>query len=136
MRNVDLTTISTLFESKQNIVAAWTFGSAKNGEVRSGSDLDIGVLFANKPAFEDLLDLSGDLQQALNLEDVDLVVLNDASPILRFEAVSGCLIFDRDSSHRAAFVSLTSREYEDAMFYAKRSLRWRQEALATNAAAL
>ena len=61
------------------------------------------------------LDLLGRLQDALGLDEVDLVVLNDANPILRFEAVSGRRLFTRDLLALAEFVSLTAREYEDEM---------------------
>lgn len=41
--------------------------------------------------------------------------LNEANPILRFEAVSGKRLFCRDLSALAEFVSLAAREYEDEM---------------------
>jgi hypothetical protein len=40
---------------------------------------------------------------------------NDANPILRFEAISGRSLYDRDLSRRAGFASLTARACEDAM---------------------
>ena len=89
-----------------NVVAAWAFGSAKDGFVGPDSDLDIGVFFRRKPGLDDLTDLLLKLQGALQFGDIDLVVLNGASSLLRFEAVSGRPIYCRDASERAAFVSL------------------------------
>jgi hypothetical protein len=43
------------------------------------------------------------------------VVLNDASPILRFEALCGRRICCADENRCAEFASLTAREYEDEM---------------------
>jgi len=80
-----------------------------------GGDLDIAVLFKGYPSLDERLELLIQLQRAFNFEEVDLVVLNNASPITRFEAVSGRLIFSRDASRQADFVSLTAREYEDEM---------------------
>lgn len=105
----------TVFESTPRVIAAWAFGSAKDGEIRPGGDLDLAVLFDTSPSLDERVELLIELQRALNFDDVDLVVLNHASPITRFEAVSGRLIFSRDENKRAEFVSLTSREYEDEM---------------------
>jgi hypothetical protein len=58
----------------------------------------------------------------VQLDNIDLVVLNAAAPILRFEAVSGRLLFCRDATQRAAFVSLTAREYEESMAMVQRAL--------------
>jgi predicted nucleotidyltransferase len=107
-------------------VAGWVFGTAQEGQIRAGSDLDIGVLFDSKPSFDELLALSGSLQQALQFDAVDLVPLNEANPILRFEAISGRAVFCRDASRRAEFASLTAREYEDEMVLLERWVRMGQ----------
>ena len=112
------------------VTAAWVFGSAQAGHVRPGGDLDVGVLFAQPPTLDELADLRADLQEALAMDAIDLVALNRASPILRFEAVSGRRVFCRDIAALAEFVSLTAREYEDAMAFAQRGLAWYAERVA------
>ena len=114
-RTIDLEALRPVWESAAGVVAAWAFGSAQDGQLRPGGDLDIGVLLAQPPTFDQQLDLLGRLQDALGLDEVDLVVLNEAHPILRFEAVSGRRLFTRDLLALAEFVSLTAREYEDEM---------------------
>ena len=84
-------------------------------EGREGGDLDTAVLTTTPLTFNEQLTLLGQLQTALQTDDIDLVILNDANPILRFEAVSGKRLFCRDLSAMASFVSLTAREYEDEM---------------------
>lgn len=116
------TTIERVFSNHPQVVAAWVFGSAQDGYVRQGSDLDIGVLFAHLPTVDAWADLRADLQQAVGLEDIDLVVLNRANPVLRFEAVSGYAVYCRDAARRAEFVSLAAREYEDEMAWVQRAL--------------
>ena len=69
-----------------------------------------------------MTDLRAALQNALNYDDIDLVVLNGASPILRFEAICGRAVYTADLAARAAFVSLTAREYEDEMAQYQRAL--------------
>ena len=116
-------TISALQSVK--VLGAWVFGSARDGLIMSGSDVDIGVLFESQPSLNDLADLRAQLQQALSFEEVDVVPLNDASPILRFEAISGRRLICRDANRCAEFVSLTARQYEDEM---AQYSRWTEEA--------
>src|SRR5262245_22399910 len=95
-----------VFASVQQVIAAWGFGSAHSGRMRADSDLDFGVLFVAQPTLDTLADLRASLQQALQFDLIDLVVLNNATPVVRFEAVCGRLIFCRNAGQRAAFVSL------------------------------
>jgi hypothetical protein len=72
--------------------------------------------------------LRADMQDALRFDDIDLVVLNEAHPLLRFEAVSGKRLFCRDEAQTASFVSLTAREYEDAMAFLQSGLSYQNAA--------
>lgn len=121
-KGIDLNNIHQIFDPFPNVIAAWVFGSAQDGVVRTGSDVDIGVHFRTAPTLEELVDLRAELQSVLQFDDIDLVVLNGASAITRFEAVSGRPIYCRDLSERAGFVSLAAREYEDAMAFMQRGL--------------
>ncbi len=112
-----------IWQSEPAVVAAWAFGSAQGGELRPGSDADVAVLMEQPPTFEAQLALLGRLQAALRLDAIDLVILNEANPILRFEAVSGRPLFNRDPEAVAGFVSLTAREYEDEMAQWERAMR-------------
>ena len=133
MQVVAVENAGTVLAACPNVVAAWAFGSAKDGSVRPGSDLDIGVLFRSKPGLDELTDLLLALQQTFDFEKIDLSVLNDASSVLRFEAVSGRPLYCRDAGQRAIFVSLAARQYEDDMAFFERGLRWRAEAYGMNA---
>ena len=62
-----------------------------------------------------MAEVRASLQTILNVDDIDLIVLNNASPILRFEAVRGRRLYCREVNRCAEFVSLTAREYEDDM---------------------
>lgn len=114
-RQIDWQETVPIWEANPKIVAAWAFGSAQGGVVREGGDVDTAVLTTTPLSFDEQLALLGQLQAALQTDDIDLVILNDANPILRFEAVSGKRLFCRDLSVVASFVSLTAREYEDEM---------------------
>ena len=121
---------SSALADLSSVVCAWLFGSSKDGVVEAGSDIDVGVLFTAKPDLDEMLRVVDALEAAFGAGEVDLVVLNDASPVLRFEAISGRRIFCRDEERFADFFSLTAREYEEAMFYLTRGLRYRREAMA------
>ena len=123
MPRLSIERATELLSGRENIAAAWVFGSGKDGQIRPGGDFDIGVLFVNKPSLDELADLRADLQQALHFEEIDLSVLNDASAVLRFEAARGRLLCCRDRGEVAGFVSLAAREYEDEMALAE---RWRR----------
>jgi uncharacterized protein len=105
-----------------NVLAAWHFGSSVEESIRPGADVDIGVFFVRMPTLDELAVLRAALQDALSFDEIDLVVLNDASPILRFEAISGRPIYTSDLEARATFASLTAREYEDEMAQWRRAL--------------
>jgi hypothetical protein len=115
----------SVLETTSKVIAAWVFGSAQGGEVRLGGDVDIGLLMESPPSLDEQLELLLKLQKALQVDDIDLVVLNEANPILRFEAISGRPLFCRDAGRRAEFASLTAREYEDAMALWQRGLAMR-----------
>lgn len=126
-RAIDWDALQPIWRDTPDIVAAWAFGSAQSGELRAGSDADVAVLTKRSLTFDAQLALLGRLQAALQLDEVDLVLLNDANPMLRFEAVSGRRLFVRDPEAMAGFVSLTAREYEDEMAQWERAVRlyWR-----------
>ena len=121
-RTIDWQRTAQIWEAMPELVAAWAFGSAQDGTVDPGSDVDIAVLFESAPSLDTQIALLAELQEALQFEDIDLVVLNDANPILRFEAISGRPLFCRDLERRAGFASLTAREYEDEMALWRRAL--------------
>ena len=113
----------SVWKATPEVIAAWTFGSAQSGWVSAGSDVDIGVLMESPPPLGEQIDLLAKLQAALQFEDIDLVVLNEVNPILRFEAISGRPLFCRDASRLAEFASLTAREYEDEVTYLQRVMQ-------------
>ncbi len=98
---------------------AVVFGSAKDGVVRPGSDVDIGVLLS--PALTALEFYAFYQETATKLgiiPELDLVDLNHAGSVLAFEALCGRRLFVRDAEAVATFSSRVAREYEDDMLHA------------------
>ncbi len=127
MFSVNWQILEMVFEPINNVLAAWVFGSAKDGFITAGSDLDIGVLFSAVPSLDERVMLREHLQKSLQFDDIDLVVLNEASPITRFEAICGRPIFVRDIAKRAEFFSITAREYEDEMAFLQKGMSMYKE---------
>ncbi|AEN73156.1 DNA polymerase beta domain protein region [Rhodothermus marinus SG0.5JP17-172] len=120
---VDFEAIGRVLARDPNVLAGWVFGSAREGTVRPGGDLDIGVLVEDPHAWDALAELRACLQEATGVDAIDLVVLNEAHPFLQFEAISGREVWCRDRERVTDFVVRVARAYEDAMILLQRGLR-------------
>ncbi|MCF6177431.1 MAG: nucleotidyltransferase domain-containing protein [Victivallaceae bacterium] len=113
---IDFENLKKKFRYRNNIAAAFVFGSAQNAVVKPGSDIDIAILFDTMPATEEKFNLYADLCDAVASDKpIDMIVLNNAEPILAFEAISGKRISNNNPEKTAEFSSYTSRLYEDTM---------------------
>lgn len=114
--DVDLDKLGEYLRGDSRIVGATLFGSARDGRVRPGSDFDVAVLFKEPLSAAEFLDFYSDLcDQIPGVEKVDLIRLNQADPILAFEAISGTFLCTNDVDNMAGYFSLVCREYEDVM---------------------
>jgi uncharacterized protein len=108
---------SLLRVQPREVECAYVFGSRSRGEAGPLSDLDLGILV------QELLSPQGRLEVAAALieeierlthEPVDIVILNDAPPALRYRAVrDGVLLFARADQVRVAFECRAIREFLD-----------------------
>ena len=106
---------------------ALLFGSSKEGRlVKDNADIDIALYLSDKPSADMLAEIVGLCQDAIQYDNIDLVVLNDADPILSFEALSGKLLFCNNEESYLSFFSLTCRQYEDEMLRIERSISYRR----------
>ncbi|MCS6839819.1 MAG: nucleotidyltransferase domain-containing protein [Roseiflexus sp.] len=73
------------------VVVARLFGSRASGRTHARSDIDIAVLFASETTEEERerwrLESIGRLSDAFRSDAIDLAILNDAPPLLRYEAL-------------------------------------------------
>ncbi|MGH8727342.1 MAG: type VII toxin-antitoxin system MntA family adenylyltransferase antitoxin [Burkholderiales bacterium] len=102
----------------RGVVAVYVFGSVARGESRAGSDIDIGVLFAQTPAATlsgPVLEIEGKLEQLLG-KRVQLVALNDAPVDLMHRVLrDGEIVFESDRSARIRFEVAARNEYFDLL---------------------
>ena len=97
---------------------AYLFGSQAKEQAGPLSDFDFGVLFRAtlSPAerFRRSLELSADLMGVVHAQRLDVVVLNDASPAIRFKIIEhGQVIYNEDERVRVRFEAKTMSEYLD-----------------------
>jgi hypothetical protein len=112
--------VARCLRSHRQVLAAYVFGSVATGRARPESDVDIAVLLdprlTGRRAFSHRLRLITELGAALGRRDVDVVILNDASPLLAHRVLAtGRLIFERSASARVRFQVTTANRYADAV---------------------
>jgi hypothetical protein len=94
------TKLRALLEPREEILDAYLFGSAA-GSAQAHSDVDVAV-YLREPrplasAFGYVADLTAALMQALGINRVDVVVLNEAPPLLYHRVLrDGVRILSRD----------------------------------------
>jgi predicted nucleotidyltransferase len=127
-RLIDLSRLTAVLESFAFVDYAIVFGSARDGVVRAGSDLDVAVSLARADTqdIDHLVEIVGRIEDSLAVT-CDLTVLNTAGPVLRHEALKGRILFVRPEHERAFsdFYARTCAEYEDLMAWRARQLAYR-----------
>jgi predicted nucleotidyltransferase len=103
---------------REGVLAAMLIGSQARGTAGPLSDIDIAVLYDPGLDSEARLRLQLDLMRsgsrALGTSEVDVVMLNRASPLMRHRAVrDGRLLVDRDSVARVRFEARALLDYLD-----------------------
>jgi predicted nucleotidyltransferase len=112
--------MSSLLEylaAQPDVVAAYIFGSVAQGRARPQSDVDIAVLLAadldEETRFDRRLRLGWEVERLIGRQ-TDLVVLNDAPPLLQHQVLKhGRLIFERDRAARVEFEVRAGQIYAD-----------------------
>lgn len=110
------------------ILFAYLFGSAKDGNVRPGGDVDIAVWVDENAKKIDLIPkIVGLVEKNIAGAPCDLVFLNDAGDQLAFSVLQGKILFIRNEARElhSSFYSQTCREYEDTIAWMKKQLQYR-----------
>src|SRR5262245_46928863 len=95
--------LRVLLDARPEVLDAYLFGSAATGSAQAHSDVDVAVYLADPRACESTstlgyaADLTTFLTQALGTDRVDVVILNDAPPLLYHRVMrNGVRILARD----------------------------------------
>lgn len=113
------------FCRKHGISLAILFGSQAAGRALRGSDLDLAVWVEQPELLLDIPEaararrrLLRDLINYFETGEVDLVILNHASPLLKFQvARTGKPVYQKSPGLYAAFCSRALREHTDARIF-------------------
>lgn len=101
-------------EAYVEIRFALLFGSRASGREHPGSDLDLAVYLDEKLAPEEQFDLQLGLTNDLSdLGRPDVVILNQAPPLLGHRALQGKLVFNRDRPAYVRYFVRTLAAYHD-----------------------
>lgn len=120
----------------------YLFGSQARGKVWVESDVDLAVLLGSGIPRERYgkvrVELIAELMSVFDSNTVDVVVLNEAPPLLVYEGViqGGRLLFEKDKLARMRFEVRAFQEYVDTAPLREIQNRYLKEAIRTRAAAL
>ena len=100
------------------VVLAYLFGSQAEGKAGPLSDVDVAVLLGphvgREQWFQAQLDLIGALTNLFHRDDVDVVVLNEATPVLAYEVARfGQVLYEAEPGIRVDFELAALRRYVD-----------------------
>jgi predicted nucleotidyltransferase len=100
--------------SQPKVVFAYLFGGLARGERRPLSDVDIAVYLAGIVTADVKLDILGKLIDILGTDEIDLVILNTAPPLLTMNVLrKKQVVADNEPAMRHRFESLSFRKYFD-----------------------
>jgi len=105
-------TLRLFFKKEDNIRLAFLIGSFATGKSRPDSDVDVAVLFGRIPDHMEILDLRERLSEGLK-RDIDLVILNEAGPIIRMQALKTGIRLRAEKGTYEDFFVRTVNEYDD-----------------------
>lgn len=104
-----------LLDEDFGVDTVWLFGSEAAGRARGDSDVDLAALFRRRPSPLERMDLRSEAEEILG-RPVDLVDLEDASPLLAFQVLRhGRLLVDRNPSRRHRFTAGVPGRREDVL---------------------
>ena len=103
---------------KHGILLMLRFGSTVSGHTHPRSDLDIAVLL-RRPAlsFEELADLTHDVQALFPGQQVDLALINHADPLFLKKITEQCALLYGSSTRLQELKLYAFRRYQDHRRY-------------------
>jgi len=113
----------SLLAAQYNLALVILFGSHSREESTPMSDTDIAVLIdtnARDISYKLELAMLLDFQKVVNNGEVDLVLLNKATPFLKYQvAMEGELLFEKQNDLYVEFMTKAMKEYEDVRHFEK-----------------
>ncbi len=132
--------IPKLTELFPMIEVLYLFGSRASKTNKADSDIDLAV-FVNKQhdPHDPLLDLKIGVFFYEHLKKkTDIVIMNDANPIIQNKVLkNGIILFEKNSENRAKYELASFKKYIDHIYYQqKRWEKYKQDVQSTNSSSL
>lgn len=125
--------LADVLRDRSGLELALLFGSAANGRLHPGSDVDIGILPADSAmSLSEELALQAELEEAVG-RSADLVRLDHADPLLRWRAArDGICLYARSAVAEARFRAEAAIAHDElAPLIDDAAHRYRRRVLAT-----
>ena len=106
------TLITECLNKYDDIRLVFLFGSIAAGHHTEASDIDLAILFKTEPDFYYLDDIKNSLSVFIKRE-IDIVVLNDAPPIIKMQALKKGIPLIKKGEAYEEFFTRTVEEYAD-----------------------
>lgn len=128
--------LEAFFRDRPDVLSAYLFGSHEEDRAHSESDVDVGVLLdrtrfpSPEDRFRERVRLGSALIGALQRNEVDVVILNDAPPLLgRHVVTRGQRVHCRDPEADREFVRVVQIQAADLAPFLDRMRALKLEAL-------
>lgn len=115
MTETELHKIKNYLSGDPAILVSFLYGSQVTCHIKSNSDVDIALLYVRDhlPNTERRFQLVDDLI-SITKREVDLLILNDASPVISMQVLrKGKIILERDHQTYLNFFVKTVSKYDD-----------------------
>lgn len=116
--------LKIFFATRQELLFAWLFGSVATGKVNRFSDVDVAIYVSDKKLLDDFdwyLELKVKLMDIAKRE-VDLVILNTASPLVKHVAnMQKVILLSRAELFEAEYSLGIIKEYNDVRYWASKT---------------
>jgi predicted nucleotidyltransferase len=105
VKEVLISWLAEFFKQREFVELAYLFGSTAEESRGPFSDIDIGVYLSSRltknERIEKFLELTAELACFLKTDSIDLVLMNDSSPVINFEIIkSNVPVFIRDEDFK------------------------------------
>jgi predicted nucleotidyltransferase len=107
------TEIKAFLGKRHEVLLAFIFGSFTENRLTRESDVDVAILFRNTPDYSLIVDIMDGISE-ISDRDTDIVVLNNASPIVKMQILKKGWVLKNDSERiYNDFFLRTIKEYDD-----------------------
>ncbi len=117
-----ISSLREFFNSEHDVELVYLFGSVAEGKATATSDIDVGVYLSESltktQRFQRRVELISRLTTFLKTNEVDLLIINDSSPVLRFEIIRpNVLVLSRDDDLKTDVEQYIMSRYLDRKYH-------------------